>query len=272
MKPVVPGQPRFDRAHLLAIGISRYRYVPALPEVLDAQDVHDALHDPEIGAYSPADALPPLLEEAATKAAIIEALTDLARRTDEASTVCFYFSGHGGQATVRGEETCFLIPVDGDASSPEMLERTALSGRELSELLHAIPAVRLTVVLDCCRAAELAVVRDFVASLSPEISPTSLASLARGRGRAVLAASRADGAAYVVAGRRNGAFTGHLLAGLRGGAGGPGGVIRVFDFAACSRRITRSRSIVAARDLSCTSAARLMTTHGCGGCCYRSLG
>jgi hypothetical protein len=45
----------------------------------------------------------------------------------------------------------------------------------------------------------------------------------------VLAASRGDGYAYVVPGARNGVFTGHLLEGLRGAAGGAGGVIRVCD-------------------------------------------
>lgn len=222
-------RPVLAHARALTIGISRYRHVAALPEVLDAQDVHDALHDLEIGAYPRAGALPPLLEEAATKAAIVDALASLARRADESSTVFFYFSGHGGRATVRGEEACFLIPVDGDASSPEALERTAISGRELSALLRAIPAARLTIVLDCCRASELASPRDLAAPLAPELSFASLAPLAQGRGRAVLAASRADGVAYVVAGRRNGVFTGHLLAGLRGAAGGAGGVVRVFD-------------------------------------------
>jgi hypothetical protein len=48
-------------------------------------------------------------------------------------------------------------------------------------------------------------------------------------GRAVLAASRRDGAAYSLPRARNGIFTGHLLAGLRGEAQGTGGVIRVLD-------------------------------------------
>src|SRR6185436_1881099 len=210
-----------ENAHALAIGISRYRHAPPLPEVHDAQDVHEVLHDPAIGGYGSRGEL--LLEEAATKAAIIEALRELARRADESSTVFFYFSGHGGRST----ETCFLIPVDGDASSAGALERTAISAAELSELLRAIPAARLTVVLDCCRASGLAQARDAV--LGPELTAAALSAMAMGRGRAVFAASRADGYAYVVPGQRNGVFTGYLLEGLRGAAGGPGGVIRVCD-------------------------------------------
>jgi hypothetical protein len=206
-------------AHALAIGISRYRHVARLPEVFDAQDVHEVLHDPAIGGYTPGP--PPLLEQAATKSAIVEALASLARRTDDSSSVFFYFSGHGG----RARETCYLMPVDGD---PAALDRTALSGPELTELLRAIPAARMTVVLDCCRAAGMAEPKDVVA-LEPELTAASLSPLAAGRGRTVFAASRADGYAYVVPGQRNGIFTGHLLEGLRGAAGGAGGVIRVCD-------------------------------------------
>jgi hypothetical protein len=44
-----------------------------------------------------------------------------------------------------------------------------------------------------------------------------------------LAASRADGFAYSTPGQRNSTFTRHLVEGLRGGAMGTGGVIRVCD-------------------------------------------
>ncbi|HRC58785.1 MAG TPA: TIR domain-containing protein, partial [Kofleriaceae bacterium] len=57
----------------------------------------------------------------------------------------------------------------------------------------------------------------------------SVAVLARGRGRVVMAASRRDGYSYVLPGRRNGLFTELLLDGLRGQAPGIGGVIRVCD-------------------------------------------
>src|SRR5262245_17033979 len=94
-------------SYALAVGISKYRHVPPLPEVFDAQDVHAVLHDPELGGYA-LPAAPPLLEESATKSAIVDALRGLAQRSDDSSSVFFYFSGHGGRATVQGEDTCFL--------------------------------------------------------------------------------------------------------------------------------------------------------------------
>lgn len=44
-----------------------------------------------------------------------------------------------------------------------------------------------------------------------------------------MAASRGDGAAYVLSGARHGLFTEHLIAGLRGAAGRGDGLVRVFD-------------------------------------------
>jgi len=214
--------------HALVIGISRYRHVAALPEVHDAQDVAAALGDPGLCAY-PASNIAALLDESATRAAILDALDHLAARTGPSSTALFYFSGHGGR-TVGGDETCYLLPVDGEGGSDEALARSAISATELSLKLRAITAARVTVVLDCCRASGLAEPRDVIRhQLAPELPSSALSRLASGRGRAVLAASRSDGLAFVKPGERNGIFTRHLLDGLRGQAGGAGGVIRICD-------------------------------------------
>jgi hypothetical protein len=213
--------------HALSIGISRYRHVGALPEVQDAQDVAAALADPALCAY-PAANVGSLVDEGATRAAILGALDELARRTGPSSTVLIYFSGHGGRA--RGSEACYLVPVDCEGGTEAQLADTAISGAELSAKLRAIPAARLTVVLDCCRAAGLAEPKDVMTDgLVRELPPAALSLLASGKGRAVFAASGSDGFAYVKPGARNGVFTQHLLEGLRGGAGGAGGVIRVCD-------------------------------------------
>lgn len=210
----------------LAIGVSRYRRLAPLPEVQDAQDVAAALVDPSLCAYPPA-AVTVLLEEEATRAAIVAALERLASRATASSTVFVYFSGHGTHAA--GDETSYLVPVEGDDASDAALARTAIAGPELTELLRAIPARRLTVALDCCRAAGAAEPRDVRRRAAPGLSTETLGALGTGAGRAVLAASSRDGSAYVFAGQRNGVFTHHLLAGLRGGAVGVGGVVRVCD-------------------------------------------
>lgn len=210
-------------AHALVIGVSKYQHVTPLPPVQDAQDMHAVLHDPAICAYPPEDAAPPLLEGAATRDAIVAGLKRLADRTNRKSTVFVYFSGHGMQDS---EGNAYLMPVDGDAASDQTLRTTAIGGPELSALLKAIPARRLTVVLDCCRASAL-VPRDV--RRQTKLPTDRLLALASGDGRAVFAASRDDGYAWVVPGAQNGIFTGHLLDGLKGAAYVAGDSVLVCD-------------------------------------------
>jgi len=218
-----------EDAHALTIGISGYQHINPLPATEDALDVANVLRDRSLGGYPDAN-VRSLLDGDATKAAILAELDGLASRTNDRSTVFVYFSGHGGRAAGAGGETCYLMPVDGRDGSRDVLANTAISGAELSARLHKIPAARLTVVLDCCRASGIAEPKDIAPEvLGAELSGAALSPLAQGRGRVVLAASRSDGYAYVVPGARNGVFTGYLLDGLRGAAGGTGGVIRVCD-------------------------------------------
>ncbi|HEU4536921.1 MAG TPA: TIR domain-containing protein [Polyangiaceae bacterium] len=216
-------------AHALVIGVSGYAFVRPLPRTSDAEDVAALLRDPEQGAYPPKQ-VRTLVEAEATKANVLEALGELAKRATEESTVLVYFSGHGGRATERSGGECYLLPVEAKTTSDEVLAETALSATELGARLRAIRAARLTVVLDCCRASGAADVKDFgPGEVDGTLPEGVLGALARGRGRVVLAASRADGYAFVQPGERNGVFTKHLLAALRGGAGGAGGVVRVCD-------------------------------------------
>jgi hypothetical protein len=222
-------------AYALVIGVSAYQRVRTLPTVQDAQDVAAMLSDPARCGF-PAANVRVLIEEAATRAAIVDALDELAERARPSSTVLVYFSGHGGAAPYAGAGTgereaacCYLIPVDGRWGEPAELEATTLSGAELSRRLGAVAADRVTVILDCCHAAGLAEPRDIEPAPLGELTREAISPLASGRGRAVLAASRADGFAYVSAGQRNGVFTRHLLAGLGGGASRGGGVVRICD-------------------------------------------
>ncbi len=234
----------FD-AHALVIGVSAYQHLTRLSPKPDAQDMAEALADPALCAY-PAANVRILLEEEATRARILEELTALGQRAGKDSTVFFYFSGHGGQLRTESGDSCFLMAVDSEATSIAGLTGSAISGAELSEKLRAIAASKLTVVLDCCSASGVADVRDATAAAAPALAATAAPAttaasllpplsaevvglLARGSGRAVLAASRADGYAYAMTESRNGLFTSHLLAGLRGQAPGHGGVIRICD-------------------------------------------
>jgi caspase domain-containing protein/TIR domain-containing protein len=206
-----------EDAHALVIGIARYLHLPALRTTQDAQDVAAVLQDPACCGYPPA-AVHLLADEAATRVAILAALDELAHSTREASTVFIYYSGHGARAA-GDHDSYYLVPVDATAATADELAHTAISSTELTARLRAIPAGRLTLVLDCCRAADLAEPR-----LAEAVTP-----LAQGRGRAVLAGSRATDFAYQLPGQRDSNLTGYLVDGLRGAAPGVGGVIRICD-------------------------------------------
>jgi Caspase domain/TIR domain len=230
-----------EDAHALVIGVSQYQRVSPLRATQDAQDMAAALSDPSLCGYPPGN-VHVLLEAQATRSAVLAELETLAHETSEGSTVFVYFSGHGARASGAPGPSYYLLPVDAEATVRSDLERTAISGDEFSARLAAIPAAKLTVVLDCCRASELA---DAELQLpSAQLSAEVISPLARGRGRAVLAASRADGSAYAMPGQSHSIFTGHLLRGLRGEALGVGGVIRICDlFHYVQQHVTAEQSL-----------------------------
>jgi hypothetical protein len=207
---------QLEDGHAVVVGVSRYSQAPELPPNQNAQDIAAVLTDRACCGY-PASAVRVLVDGDATRAAILGALDALARDCRDTSTVFLYFSGHGAHTAGPGRPGYYLVPVDASIASRDDLDRTAISSVELTAKLAAIPAQRLTVVLDCCRAAGMASIR-----LSDAVAP-----LAQGRGRSVLAASR--DAAYFLPDERNSTMTGCLIEAMRGAASGIGGLIRVCD-------------------------------------------
>jgi hypothetical protein len=215
-------------AHALVIGVSEYQHVQRLPHVADAEDVAAVLRDPGACGYEPGNVVV-VQEWEATRARILDELDRLAERAGGDATVVIYFSGHGGRPPGNHGDS-YLMPIDGEWSTRERLDATAISSRQLATRLAAIRAERLTVILDCCHAAGLAQPRHLTAAAwIPEVAEGALGRLAAGRGRVVMAAARGDGSAYVMSGARHGLFTEHLIAGLRGAAAGADGLVRVLD-------------------------------------------
>ena len=228
-------------AHALVVGVAAYRYIDPLSPAIanDARQVRDLLADPQRCGYPPGS-VQLLLDGEATLAALRQALAGLAARSDPDSTVFLYFSGHGGRIEA-GQE--YLLPVGAVLATAQTLAETALPGAELTAALKAIPARKVVVVLDCCHAGGIGQPKGAAAPLFRAGLPESYYDrLKAGRGRAILAASRSDEVSWVLDGAANSLFTHHLLAGLRGGAPGPGGVIRIFDlFHYVQPRVTGDR-------------------------------
>jgi hypothetical protein len=228
-------------AQALVIGVSRYQHLGKLLTTQDVPGVRDVLTSPELCGYPP-ERVVVLDEEHATRDHIIAALGATAARASATGSRTFvYFSGHGGTGK---DGQSYLLPVD---AQPGRYAATAIAARELSHQLAGC-AGELTVVLDCCRAAGLAMPAPAAApgptgapptpaasAPGPELAPftDSLRSELAARDLVVFAASPADGNSYASPTAPYGIFTGHLLDGLRGAASTSGGdvtVAQLFDY------------------------------------------
>ncbi len=127
-------RPRF---HGLFIGINIYQseIVGNLKSaVRDAAALH-ALFADNLG-----DSCSLLTDAEATKQRLRQELSNLQRDSADEDVVIIGFSGHGG-------DTHELITYDTDSYD---LPGTALPLAELTDLVSAIPAKHLLVILDCC--------------------------------------------------------------------------------------------------------------------------
>jgi Caspase domain/TIR domain len=231
-------------AHGLVIGIANYQHISPLPATVlkDATDIHQLLVDPNLCAYPVAN-VQLLLDEKATLEGLRQGLAHLARRCDQDSTIFIYLSSHGGRMESGPHAGEYILSVDSVYTSGESLAATAISGAEFTAALRAIPGRKMVIVFDCCHSGGIG--QPKVSGL-PEIKsiPESYyEALKSGRGRVILASSRSDEYSYVLGGASNSLFTHHLLGALRGGAPGPGGVIRIFDlFSYVQPRVTKDHA------------------------------
>lgn len=215
-------------ARALIIGIAGYPSIrPLSPVVLeDARCVHRALTDPRAGGYLPENTRL-LLDEQATRAAILAALDELAQSSTRDSTIFLFFSGHGARIEGEAAGAEYLLPFDARFDSAANLIETAISTNEFSAALRAIPAQKLVVALDCCHSGGIGQPKSGVAA-SPGLSDSGYDSLKRGS-RAILASSRSDEYSWILHGDANSLFTRHMLAGLQGGIISQDGLVKIFD-------------------------------------------
>jgi len=220
-----------ENAHALIVGIANYKTVNPLPPVVlqDAQDVYNTLVNPNQGGYYPNNVCL-LLDQQATQAALRQALADLATRSDPDSVVTIYLSGHGGQIESGPYAGEYILPIDVDYTSDVSVARTAISGAEFTDALRKIPARKVLILFDCCHSGGIGQPKEVTApTIKGGLSDRLYDSLKQGRGRAILASSRADEYSWVLPGDQNSLFTKQLLAGIQGGIPSEDGLIRVFD-------------------------------------------
>jgi uncharacterized caspase-like protein len=153
-------------------------------------------------------------------------MSRLAERAGPGDTVIVFFSGHGAREFDTSAPRQYILPYDCDLNH---LRETALDGKEVTELLRAIHAGRLLVVLDSCHSAGVGEPKAGLAA-KHGLDEHYYEMLAQGTGRVVIASSRTDEVSWTLSGMRNSLFTHYLLEALRGQARTLGdGYVRVFD-------------------------------------------
>ena len=195
----------------LFVGINRYHSAAIrnlASAVRDAEALYALFNDNVGGACRL------LTDAAATTDRIRAELRALQQASTEDDVVVVTFSGHGS-------ETHELITFDTD---PDDLPSTALPLDELTDLISAIPAKHLLVVLDCCfsggagaKVLQVPMQSRGGANGVPLSTEAMLAKLA-GTGRLILTASTAEQPAWEDVRLGHGLLTYHLLEALLGRA------------------------------------------------------
>ena len=224
--------PAMNNAHALVIGIANYQQINKLPPIVlkDAQDIYDLLIDPQHCGYL-SENVELLLDDHATQAALRQAMSDLASRSDKNASIFLYLSSHGGQVESGSHAGEYILPVDVVYKSNRSITETAISGDEFTQALRAIPACKVVVVFDCCHSGGIGQPKDAKASVLKRGFSEGYYddALKTGTGRVILAASRSSEDSWVLPGAENSLFTQHFLSGMRGGIASDDGLIRIFD-------------------------------------------
>ena len=220
----------FPKGHAVVIGIANYGNISVLPDAVlsDARDVAGVLKSGAYCGYDPRN-VHLLLDGDATLEKIRNALASVAEIGGEDDTVVIFFSGHGARLGGSGGGESALLPVECDVRT---LATTSLSETEFSLALTRFRARRLLVLLDACHSGGAGSLKGHWEGETPAFgySEKSLARLAQGKGRVLIASCRTNEESIVFPDWRNSVFTFHLLGALRGQAcTGGDGVVRVFD-------------------------------------------
>lgn len=201
------GQPD-TRFHGLFIGVNHYASADInnlASAVRDATALH-ALFADNLGAGD-GDNCHLITDEDATTARFREELRELQTASSADDVVVIAFSGHGS-------DTHEIITYDTDVYD---LPSTALPLDELTDLVSAIPARHLLVVLDCCFSGG-AGAKVLAAPLTPRggpgglpLSTDALLDKMAGTGRLILTAATAEQPAWEDVRLGHGFLTYHLL-------------------------------------------------------------
>jgi hypothetical protein len=141
--------------HVIAVGINKYED-PGLELTCAARDAEGIVAAFKKGCkgeiYGEVRAAPPLIDEKATRDAVLKAIeelrTDKDKKVKDNDLLVIFFAGHGVTKKNRFFLLTYDANVDGDL---DKLEATSLSGKGLREALGAFPC-QVLLVMDACHS------------------------------------------------------------------------------------------------------------------------
>ena len=191
--------------YVLAIGINAYSHIgPLTYAVNDATELGEELFRQQVnlGRFRSTQIIT-ITDRDATKQNIIEALSRLGTKASRSpltnleqvnrirvlgpqDALLITFSGHG----ITDGNRFYLLPTDFDETA---MAQTSISDLELSDVLEAIDAAHIALIMDACQSGKaLGGVGDGRAPMNSK----GLAQLAFDKGIDILAASQADQSAF----------------------------------------------------------------------------
>jgi uncharacterized caspase-like protein len=201
------------RRVVVAIGVDHYRgwKPPLINAVSDATEVADVLN-----AAGFVKVVEPLLEERATRDAILELIDDtLPAKLNEDDDLVIFFAGHGtskeSKVGGRAYSSGYIIPFDG--ANPELNAwSTYLPLSGLLEAVGKLPPRHVLLILDSCRSG---IALDRIVEISKPDTETRSAPVSR---TVITSAGANQDASDSGPVPGHSLFTGILLHGLRTGA------------------------------------------------------
>lgn len=183
------------------VGVGRYPHMPTLKFTDDdAYQMFAFMKSPDGGAL-PDDRIKLLIDEAATRDNILNAMQSILLRADQNDVVMFYFSGHGLDGS--------FLPYDYNGYNNRLWHDEVLSVFDESKAKHKI------VLADACYSGSL------TKNKSPNGSPSAKLfdafEQSKG-GTALLMSSKQDEVSLEDHGLRQGIFSHFLIKGIKGGA------------------------------------------------------
>lgn len=188
----------------VVVGIAQYRHMPALKYTDDdAYGINTFLRSPEGGAVKKSN-IKVLIDEAATKDRILEALNQFAAKADENDVFLFYFSGHGLPEA--------LLPIDyeGEFSDGKLLHK------ELVKIFKSSRAKSKVVIADACYSGNMLAYRG--GNYESTIENYYNEIQANEGGLVMFMSSKAEETSIENNGLRQGIFSHFLMRGLYGAA------------------------------------------------------